>query len=611
MCRPLFCIIILSLSLSQTINAQQKAYEKKDSLRVYRKIEEFSKKNKKIKFVYKLFFRSLPSNEPPPPISDVKKEIIREQYYSRFEGKIIRHIYVTSYDPFGYDHKDTTKVPYSILEKGGNALHIKSMHRTIKKLLIIKKNDPFDSLRVRDSERLIRSQRFIHEVVFRPVLTADSDSVDIFIRTYDVWSIILNGDISKTGFNFDIIDKSFLGTGHDFQNVYGINYVTGAENYRAAYRIPNIHNTYISGSLNFDMDEKNNYNRSVSLDRPFFSAFAKWAGGGYFLQHLNKAILYDPDSIPFTQNYKYNTQDYWLGKAFKIQHGPSENARTTNLILTTRLMNINYLEKPSAFYDSLNLYSNETFYFAGIGLSRRRYDQERYIFKYGGTEDVSVGKAYSLVNGYQIRNNKARYYLGARVYLGQYYSPGYFSSNLEYGTFFYNSRGEEGTLTGGINYFTKIFSIGKWKIRQFAKSQFTIGLNRSPNDNLSINNDIRAFNSSGLSGNSQKLVLTLQTQSYAPWNIIGFRFGPYFVSSFGMLGTDASGFSRSRIYSQYGIGLLIRNEYLVYHSLQISVAFYPTIPGYGNDIFKVNPVKTTDFGFRDFDIGRPTTVAYQ
>jgi hypothetical protein len=131
-------------------------------------------------------------------------------------------------------------------------------------------------------------------------------------------------------------------------------------------------------------------------------------------------------------------------------------------------------------------------------------------------------------------------------------------------------------------------------------------------DNLSLNNDlgIPGFNSSGLSGSSQKIVFTLQTQAYAPWNVMGFHFGPYAVCSFGMLGTAASGFSNNRVYSQYGIGFLIRNEYLIFNSLQVSVAFYPLIPGNGSNIFKVNPIKTTDFGLRDFDITKPSTVAY-
>jgi hypothetical protein len=607
-----FFFIFLSFALSPASYAQQKDV-KKDSAGVYRKIETFSKKNKVSYFFYREVFNALPSNTPPSQISDVKKEIIREEYYSRFEGKIIRNIEITSYDPFGYNDKDTTISPHSLLQKSGNALHIKSVHRTIKKLLIIKKNDPFDSLRVRESERLIRSQGFVHEVAFRPVLTTkNSDSVDIYIRVYDLWSIIANTKVSPSSFSLDLKDKNFLGLGNQFQNIYSRDYNSGAIAYQTNYSISNIRNTYISTSLHYDINEHNYYNRSLSIDRPFYSAFTKWAGGIYFSQHMYKNTLYYPDSTAVYQNYRYNTQDYWAGKAWQILKGHTENARTTSLILSTRYLQTSYQEKPLPYFDSLNLFGKQTFYLAEIGVSRRRYDPDRYIFKYGTTEDVPVGRAYSVVSGYEIKNNKARNYLGARIYWGQYYHCGYFSSNIEYGTFLYASRLEEGSLTAGINYFTHIITIGKWRLRQFIKSQYIIGFNRLASDNLSINNElgISGFSSSGLTGNSEKIVLTLQTQSYAPWNVKGFHFGPYAVCSFGMLSTAASGFSNSRVYSQYGIGFLIRNEYLIFSSIQISAAFYPTIPGDGNNVFKINPVKSTDFGFRDFDITKPSTVAY-
>lgn len=604
--------IFLSLSLPYA-NAQRKNTFKKDSLRVYRKIEDISKKNQVSKFIYHLFFRSLPSNEPPVPITEVKKKIIRDEYYRRFEGKVIRDIIVRTHDPFGYDHRDTSKRPKSILEKTGNALHVKTIQRTIKMLLLIKKHDVFDSLRVRESERLLRSQTFIHEVVFEPKLTAKkSDSVDIFIRVYDLWSIIALVDVSKSAFTLDLKDKSIMGLGHELQSVYSRNYAAKGEEFRANYYVPNIYDTYISAFASFDIDQSNNYNRGLSLNRPFYSAFAKWAGGASYNQHSSSGILFNADSTPINQKYRYDSQDYWAGKAWRILSGSSENERTTQLILSGRVLNVHYMDKPSAYFDSLNVYSNETFYLLATSLSRRRYDQDRYIFRYGNTEDVPVGKAYTITNGYQVKNNRGRYYLGAKVYWGQYYPWGYFSSSFEYGTFFYRSSKEEGSLTLGVNYFTNTFRIGKWKIRQFAKPQFTIGFNRPQYDNLSINNElgIRGFNSTGLSGNTQKVILTLQTQSYAPWNLVGFRFGPYLISSFGILGSDA-GFRRRPVYSQFGIGFLIRNEYLIYRSLQISIAFYPTIPGIGNNLFKINPVKSTDFGFRDFDVGRPAPVTYQ
>jgi hypothetical protein len=103
----------------------------------------------------------------------------------------------------------------------------------------------------------------------------------------------------------------------------------------------------------------------------------------------------------------------------------------------------------------------------------------------------------------------------------------------------------------------------------------------------------------------------MQTQAYAPWNFIGFRFGPFFTFSAGMLGNASTGFKNSRIYPQLGFGVLIKNENLVLNAFQISITYYPSIPGNGQNVFKTNSFQTTDFGFRDFDIGKPGIVLYQ
>jgi hypothetical protein len=78
-----------------------------------------------------------------------------------------------------------------------------------------------------------------------------------------------------------------------------------------------------------------------------------------------------------------------------------------------------------------------------------------------------------------------------------------------------------------------------------------------------------------------------------------------------MLGDESAGLTKSKLYSSFGIGVLINNDYLVFNSFQISFSFYPTIPGQGNNIFKTNSFDTADFGFQDFDFGKPRTVIFK
>jgi len=92
-----------------------------------------------------------------------------QQPYRNFEGKIIRNIDIVTLDPFGYSVNDTAALPQNIVTKSGNTLHVKTQSFTIKNLLLFRGNEPFDSLLVKESERLVRGQNYVAEVKFSVV----------------------------------------------------------------------------------------------------------------------------------------------------------------------------------------------------------------------------------------------------------------------------------------------------------------------------------------------------------------------------------------------------------------------------------------------------------
>jgi len=606
--RKIFLLLIFSFLSGDFAFSRETV--KKDSTHLYKTIETYSKKGRFTKLMYSFVFKPVASN--PAKRKKYKKLIIKP--YSAFEGRIIRNIDIVTLDPFGYSIVDTIVAPKTILPKAGNFLHIKSLPITIRNLLIIKKNQVFDSLLVKESERLVRNKDFITDVsFFVQAASLNSDSVDISIRVLDIWSIIPKGSASLSGFKAGLTERNFLGLGHTFQNVYGRNYTKGTYSYATDYAIPNFKNSYIGARLHFDMLEEENYNRLFSLDRPFFSPFARWAGGVNIIQHYRvdsvrtSSVLFEPTRI------RFNVQDFWGGSAIRLYKGNSEYTRSTNFVSAARFLRIRYLEKPEELPDSLNIYADENFYLASFGISTRKYVQDRYIFKFGITEDVPVGKALSLTGGFQEKNFNFRPYLGARISFGNYYSWGYLSSNLEYGTFFQASQAQQGIFSAGLIYFTGLIEVGKWKFRQFVKPQIAMGLNMFSSDTLTMNDGhgLDGFNSAGLTGTG-RIMLILQTQAYTPWNFIGFRFGPFLnLTLLDMLGDTSSGPKKNKMYSQIGIGLLIKNENLVLNAFQLSIAFYPSIPGMDHSAFKTNSFRSADLGLKDFEIGKPSVVTFQ
>ncbi|RPH31629.1 MAG: hypothetical protein EHM93_12795 [Bacteroidales bacterium] len=606
--------ILLFLSIfTVELSIAQQTPVKKDSTKVYKEIENYSKRRKFTKLVFSIFFKPVPTGSAKKKIKKKLYNNLIQKPYAAFEGKIIRNINITTLDPFGYSVDDTSVTRNNIFYNAGNRLHIKTKHITIVNLMLIHKNQPFNSLFVKESERLIRKQMYVHEVSFYVAFAGKTnDSVDIFIRELDVWSIIPKGSISTSSSSIDLTDNNFLGTGHSLQSAYSRDFTSNISSLNTNYHIPNIRNSHVNSTLRYELDGYRNFKRSVSVDRPFFSPLAKWAAGASIFSEYKHDSLKDINLINAPIKIKFGTQDFWVGKAVKVFRDNTEENLSTNLIFALRFLRIRYYEKPSEFSDPLHIYSSENLYLAGIGISTRKYAQDRYIFKFGRIEDVPIGKIYGLTGGYQERNNAKRLYLGLQYSFGNYFDWGYLSSNFEYGTFFNGSSPEQGVFTEGINYFTGLYEVGKWKFRQFVKPQVTIGINRFSYDSITLNDGygLDGFNSKELSG-TNRFLITLQTQTYAPWDLIGFRFGFFFNYSLGIIGDDVSGFKNSKPYSLLGFGVLIKNENMIFNTFQISISFYPVIPGKGYDIFKPNSFRSTDIGFRDFEFGKPTTVVYR
>src|SRR5688572_1734684 len=154
--RQLITLLIPTL-LSYEVAFAQPTEVKRDSSEIYRDIETFSKKRKSTRFLYGIFFK--------PVESDAAQKIARKKKkkpspsYRSYQGLIIRNIHITTLDPFGNSAQDTGLATKNGFYTAGNDAHVKTQRLTILNLLLIQRNQPFDSLRARESERLIRSQK--------------------------------------------------------------------------------------------------------------------------------------------------------------------------------------------------------------------------------------------------------------------------------------------------------------------------------------------------------------------------------------------------------------------------------------------------------------------
>ncbi|MXN92927.1 hypothetical protein GR160_17000 [Flavobacterium sp. Sd200] len=590
--------------------ARDTVKEKRDQM--YQQLENYSKRKKFTRFLHKLIFRSVQPKELGNSRKKIKNQTPELQTtYETTQGKIVRNIVIETLDPFGLSVTDTARKPRNGIERFGNRVHLKTKQITIRNLLLFKKNRPLDSLLIQDSERLLRRQRYIRRVAITPRPAGNSkDSVDVYIRVLDSWSLIPNGSASSSGTSVNITERNFFGLGHEFENDFDKRFNTGRTSYLARYTVPNIMNTYINATVNYQIWESYNNLKSFGLERDFFSAYTKWAGGAYVESRYQRDSLPNLENENVLQDFKSNSQDFWGGYAFKIYEGESEENRTTRLVTTGRYYARQYLESPSEEFDPRDYYASETLYMGSVGLTSRKFVQDKFLFNYDIVEDIPIGKVYSGTIGTQNKNAENRVYLGARYAFGNYYKWGYFSTDFQLGSFFYGERTDETSLRIEALYFSNIRNWGSWRFRHFVKPIIVMGDHRIPiiTDQLNLNAEF-GFDKRLVQG-TKKVLLTLQTQSYSPWNVLGFRLNPFANFTMGIVGTEDRKLFKSPVYTRIGLGLLIYNDYLIFNSFQLSVAFYPTIPGNGNNIFRTNTMENTDITLPDFQIAKPGVVPY-
>ncbi|RNL80746.1 hypothetical protein ED312_18950 [Sinomicrobium pectinilyticum] len=620
--RKIFRFILLLVLISTAIPlpaqvspVKQDSTGKKEK-RLYQDIEDYSRKRGFTRFLHRLMFRPVDQKEK----SEDREKILGQSPemtvdYSRHSGKVIRNIAITTLDPFGYSIADTTRQPEKWIERAGNSIHLKTKDMTIKNLLLFKKGQELDSLLIEESERLIRRQRFVRRVIIIPVdVPGNPDMVDLQIRVLDSWSLTPGGSASSSRTSFELTERNFFGLGHEFRNEFEKKLNTGETSYLGRYTVPNILNTYVQAQLNYEIQKGENVRKSFGLNRDFFSAYTKWAGGIYIEENLVRDSLPDAQGVYAMQNMKSEALDVWGGYSFRVSKGNTEADRTTGLITTLRYFNRNYKEVPSVLYDSVGFFSDEKLFLASVGISSRKFEQDKFLFNYDIVEDVPIGRTYGITFGARNKNDSNQFYLGGKYAFGNYYKWGYFSVNAEIGSFYYHNRRLQSALRLDGLYFSNIKPLGNWYLRHFVQPVLVLGDRRMAiiADRVDINgeNGISGFDSEILFG-TKKFTLTYQLQAYAPWNVAGFRLNPFFNVSMGFIGDEKSSLFDNNIYSKIGIGLLINNDYLVFNNFRFSLAYYPSIPGQGYNVFKTNSISNDDFMLPDFQIGKPGVIPYE
>ena len=200
----------------------------------------------------------------------------------------------------------------SKLSRLANRLHIRTREATIADQLLFREGDLYSATTVAESARILRSTRYLRDADIRPVAYHDG-LVDLEVTTQDVWTLNPGFSFGRNGgkntVSFDLEELNLLGLGTQA----GIGFKSGIDRDSTAI----FYHDHQLGSSWWDLqttysDNSDGRLADFSLERPFYSLGARWAGGFALNDDLRVDSRYDLGEIidKYETHAKFATAHY-------------------------------------------------------------------------------------------------------------------------------------------------------------------------------------------------------------------------------------------------------------------------------------------------------------
>ena len=550
------------------------------------------------KLLYNLAFVAPQVSSLPDSIQTQKIEIP----FLPYQGMYIREVDIKSMGPFGISIFDTSGKVQTGAGRFGNMVHMNTRISVIRNQLMFRSGEHVNADKIADNMRILQELPYIADA--RIVMTETnpgSDTVDIVVITKDNWSI--GGTliiIDLTRLRGSLYDANFLGSGDRFSLFWSTNY-SRAPFFRfdgLSYNFTNISGSFIDGTITLTQDDDGNETLYAGLSRPFYSYSTRLAGGINFT--LAKTVA--PLNNVRSQIATYHQEGAWLGLSSPI----NKSAPYTRLVIAQSVLFRNYLSRPEVTIDSNIGYSNTTTALTSLQISRNKYYNTDYILQFGKTESFPYGFLGQITVGPAITDFYTRFYMNLGASAGNFIERfGYLYGQFNLGSYLHRDTFEDGLLKIEALYMSYLYfsPTKRFKFRSYITCRYNYLFNELENNqdyyDLAEAAKINSVNNDSLFNGSQVAILSLSTVAYAPWYFYGFRFALQGTIWAGMSAPKGKSLWESRFMTGIGVGLMFKNDNLIFPTIMVSCFVYPTTPGVPLvqfDLFETSNIEKRGFG---------------
>jgi hypothetical protein len=563
------------------------------------------KRNMIGKLVWDMAFKAPRQNTLPDSVQFMKSENPYEQY----QGKVIRTIRILSLDPFGPSVIDTSRVAASGVIRALDWFHIQTAPFVLKNMMLIREGQKIDPWVLADQERLLKDLAFINDARVVIVPISGSDSADVVVITQDEWSIGIGLPvITPTRIVANPYDGNFMGIGDrlSIRLSAALNRMPFTRFDGFSYSYSNIMGSFINANVNYLLDDLGQINFSTSVSRPFVTNRTKFAGG---ISYEVAQTMYAETGADRSYS-RYQQGSAWLGRAYLIR----DYKIPTRFEVSGLVQFQTFGQRPPITVDSNRFYYDDLQVLASISFSRNNYYLIDYFLNFGKPENVPYGSLITLTAGPEWTTFYRRIYLGFSYYHGDFIKKfGYLKGMLDFGIYDNEGSLEDATLIAKLNYMSYLYSTPnkRFKFRSFVLTTCRLGFLRRTNnlDIAYLNRDmkINKVPTDTLFRGVQSLSLYFITTCYPPWYFFGFRCGFTGAITTGISAGRNSILFNSRVFAGFGLGMLIKNDNLIFPTLLISAFVYP-YPNQNGYFMSVYAGETPILKFTDYNPDAPYMV---
>jgi len=524
-----------------------------------------------------------------------------EKAFQPYAGKVIRRIIVRKL-AFGENVQDTSQPIIGALSRIANNLQTGTRPSIIKQFLFVKEGELIDPYRLADNERLLRNLDFIKDSRIRVRPLANSiDSVDIYVIVRDVFSFGTKGDASGiNALSGTLYDANFLG------RAQRVEFSLLLDKHRhpkfgsdILYRKYNIWGSFINVDLSYttinkgiSLGNENETSVFFKMERPLYTPSARFAGGVNLSWNRSVNRYRKTDSLFL--DYQYSLQDYWVGynigtPSVKPSRGYREDNRRRRFV-AIRYYEQFFLRKPHP-PEYNYLYTDKRFVIGELNWYKLDFYKTNYIYGFGITEDIPIGFTRKIIAGYSKIDSLRRLYIG-----WQYdhwlvdNKENFFNYTLALGTNYYKKTWQDNSLLFNFSWFSHLFAFKKFRFRQYADVSYAGIGNYRVYDLLHINNEfgLLRFNTDSVTG-IQRFTVGMESDFFTRWRIFGFKIGLFSFGKVTLLAGQHTGLLVGDLYSAAGGGFRMRNENLIFGTIEGRFTWFPrTIENINNITLRIS-----------------------